>query len=130
MGPRPAAANRDPQLAIHRPPRPFANHYVRSEVEAEAVAEVGDGAAADVTAFLEDRDVAAAASEVDRGRKTGDAAADNDDILLHDRAMLSHTRAKIAANASVVTFAIERVFVRIQRNSTQSSIQFCREGVS
>ncbi len=55
--------------------------------------------------------------EVDRGRKAGDPAADHDDLLLPDRAMLSHARAKLAAHASVVTFAIERVFVRIHRNS-------------
>jgi len=90
---------------------------MRSEVEAEAVAEMGDGSSADVPALLEDRDVAAAAREIDRCCETGDPAANNDDILLHDRAMLSQRHAKIAGNAGVATFAIERVFVRIQRNS-------------
>ena len=63
---RAATANRNSQLAIDGPSRAFSDHHVRTEVEPEAVSKVGDGAAADMAAFLEDRDVAAAAREINR----------------------------------------------------------------
>jgi hypothetical protein len=64
---------------------------VRAEIEAIALAELGDGAAAEVLALLEYRHRAAAAREINRRGKAGETPSDNDDIPGHGRAgMVQH----------------------------------------
>src|SRR5207253_1132351 len=64
-----AAAYRDAELAADLPSGAAAVEGVRPEVEAVAAAKVGDGAAAEMRAPLENGNSAAAASQINGGRE-------------------------------------------------------------
>ena len=76
-----AAADGDAELAQDVPAVTVAVERVRPEVEAIAVAEMGDGASAEVAAALEDRDGAAGTREIDGCGEAGQTSADDDDVL-------------------------------------------------
>jgi hypothetical protein len=78
-----SAAERHAELAEDLAGEAGAADRVRTEVEAEAVAEVGDRAAAEEAALLEDGDGVTGAGQVEGRGKTGQPAADDDHVLLH-----------------------------------------------
>src|SRR2546428_7719595 len=84
-----AASDRDTELAQDRRSRAAAVKRMRTKIEAETVAQMSDGAAAEVAPFLEEGDGPASARQEDRRGQTGEPAADNDDILSHEPGSLS-----------------------------------------
>jgi len=76
---------RHTELAINAGRAAAAVEAVRTEIEPETVAQMRDCAPAEVTAFLEEGDGAAAACEVQRCRETRQSAADDDDVFGHER---------------------------------------------
>ena len=83
---RHATPDRNPKLGKHFRSRSASIKRVRTKVESVAVTEVCNRAAAQITAFFEEGDSAAAAREIDRSCQAGDASADHDDVVAQSEA--------------------------------------------
>ena len=80
---RKSAADRHAKLAIDARSGAGAIESMRAEIEAEALAQMGDCPAPQIAALFKNGDFAAAAREINRRRQSSNPTADDDDVFLH-----------------------------------------------